>query len=79
MKSGNILNGKLNKIGSLSVFTYEGAINAYKLFVRRYYDDISWSACDVLIKAADDLHALGFTYDEIEGFEIEVLKEGVTK
>lgn len=74
-KTGAILNGRLNKIGSLTVFTYEGAIEAYKTFVRRYDDDISWSAREVMIKVADDLHALGFSYDEIEAFEIEVLKE----
>ena len=70
------LNGRCSaKIGSIRVFTYHEAIEAYKLFVRRYHDDISWSGSEVLIKAADDMHALGFSYDEIEAFEIEVLKE----
>lgn len=73
-----IINGKAGaKVGNLQVFTTEGAINAYKIFVRLFQRDLSMAASSVLSDASDDMHRLGFSWDELEEIENSVFSEAV--
>lgn len=64
------------KIGNLQVFTTEGAINAYKNFVRLFQRDMSLAASCILSSASDDMYSLGFSWDELEQIENEIFSEG---
>lgn len=69
------INGKYGaKVGNIQVFTYERAIEVFKIFVERCYKDWSMEASSVLSDVADDMHRIGFGYDELEDIEIEVLR-----
>lgn len=57
------------KVGNLQVFTYEGAINAYKLFCECFNRELTMEASVVSSKAAEDMHRLGFSWEEIEKIE----------
>lgn len=61
------------KVGNLQVFTYEGAIKTYKIFCQLFNRDMTHEASVVAGKAAEDLHKLGFSWEEIEQFEIETI------
>lgn len=68
------LNGKYGaKVGNIQVFTREGAINAYKTFVKVCYKDISLESCAVLADVEADMRKLGFTPEELEEIEIETI------
>lgn len=68
------INGKYGaKIGSIQVFTYEKAIQVFKRFARRCYDNLTMESSVVLADVAEDMHRIGFEYDEIEGMEIEAI------
>ena len=68
------INGKYGaKVGNLTVFTREGAINAYRLFCEVFNKDLSFEASVVQSDAALDMMKLGFTPAEIEDTELEVL------
>lgn len=61
------------KIGNLQVFTYEGAVNAYKIFCELFNRDMTMEASAVMSDASLDMHRIGFTWDEIEAIELSVL------
>lgn len=66
------INGKYGaKVGNLQVFTCEGAIKAYKIFCEIFNRDMTMEASAVCGAAAEDMHKLGFSWEEIE--EIELL------
>jgi hypothetical protein len=57
------------RVGNLVVFSREGAIEAYKNFVRLFNKYMNMEASVVLSDATEDMIALGFTYDECEKIE----------
>lgn len=68
------INGKYGAmVGNLRVFTMEGAVAAYKLFSARCYADLTMEASVVLSSVGDDMHRLGFTWEEIENMELEAI------
>ena len=68
------VNGKYGaKIGNIQVFTREGAIRAYKMFAGLFEKYMTMEASAVLYDAAQDMMKIGFTADELEAFEIEVM------
>lgn len=67
-------NGKYGAmVGNLHVFTMEGAVEAFKLFAARCYAELTMESSVVLSNVADDMHRLGFTWDEIENMELEAI------
>lgn len=73
-----VINGKAGaKVGNLQVFTREGAVNAYKIFVRLFQRDMTMAASVVLSDASDDMHRIGFTWDELEEIENAIFAEAV--
>lgn len=63
------------KIGNIQVFTYERAIEVFKLFVERCYRDLTMESSAILSDVSDDMHKIGFEYDELEKMEIEVISK----
>lgn len=61
------------KIGNLQVFTYECAVNAYKIFCELFNRDMTMEASALMSDASLDMHRIGFTWDEIEAIELSVL------
>lgn len=61
------------KVGNLQVFTYEGAINAYKIFCELFNRDATMEASAVQSEAAKDMNRLGFSWEEIEAIELSTL------
>lgn len=71
-------NGKAGaKVGNLQVFTREGAVNAYKIFVRLFEAHMTMEASAILSDASDDMHRIGFTWDELEELECVALAQTV--
>jgi len=64
-------------IGGRTVFTREGAINVYRLFLKVCYGDLNNGTAHALAQVEDDMLRVGFTWDEIEAIETEFLEEGV--
>lgn len=68
------MNGKYGaKVGNIQVFTREGAINAYKTFVKVCYKDLSLESSSVLTDVEADMRKLGFTPEELEEIEIATI------
>lgn len=63
------------KVGNITVFTREGAINAYKGMAKRCYADLSLASSVVLSECGRDMHRLGFSWEEIEAMELEAIEE----
>lgn len=61
------------KVGNLQVFTYEGAVNAYKIFCELFNRDMTMEASIVQSKAAEDMNRLGFSWEELEAIELSTL------
>lgn len=61
------------KVGNLQVFTYDGAIRAYKIFYEIFNRDMTSEASAVCSLAAEDMHKLGFAWEEIEEIELSTL------
>lgn len=61
------------KVGNLQVFTYEGAIKAYKIFCELFNQNMTMEASVVQSNAAEDMNRLGFSWEEIETIEISTL------
>lgn len=61
------------KVGNMQVFTYEGAIKAYKIFCELFNRDMTMEASAVQSEAAEDLNRLGFSWEEIEAIELSTL------
>lgn len=69
-----INHNKLNKVGAVSVFTVEGAAEAYKTAVKTLNErGLDMAGSIYLANAADDLHRIGFSWDEIEALEIAAI------
>ncbi len=64
------------RVGNKIVFSREGAIEAYKIFVRLFIKYMNMEASIVLGDATEDMIALGFTYAECEDIENLVHAEG---
>ena len=60
------------KIGNLQVFTYEGAVNAYKVFCQIFNRELTAEASAIQSDAALDMHRIGFSWEEIESIELSV-------
>jgi hypothetical protein len=63
------------RVGNKVVFSREGAIDAYKIFVRLFDKYRNMEASIVLGDATEDMIALGFTYAECEDIENLVYAE----
>lgn len=63
------------KIGNKQVFTFEAAVEVYKAFCRIWKEEKTMAASVVLTQVSDDMHRIGFTWDELEAFEIAVYAE----
>lgn len=63
----------LNTIGGVPVFTLEGAVDAYKKLAAICYNNLTMESAFVLSSEAEKLHALGFSWDEIESLEIQAI------
>lgn len=61
------------KVGNLQVFTYDGAVNAYKIFCQLFNRDLTPEASAIQSDAALDMHRLGFSWEELEQIELSVL------
>lgn len=61
------------KIGNLQVFTYEGAIDAYRKFCQLFNASMTMEASSILSDASLDMNRLGFSWEEIEQIELSVL------
>ncbi len=59
------------QIGGVTVFTYEGAEAAYKSLAKRVYSNLTMESSVALGYAGDQMHRLGYTWDQIEAFELE--------
>ena len=57
------------RVGNIVVFSREGAIEAYRKFVDVCYNNLSIESGCVLADCANDMHELGFSWDEIEAIE----------
>lgn len=65
--------GKNAHVGNLTVFSHEGAIKAYKIFIKLFNNNMTIETCTVLQDAAQDMHSLGFTDGELELLEAETV------
>ena len=63
------------KVGHRPVFTYEGALEKYKLFLQVCYKDFDMASSIVLTEVEDDMVALGWTREELEEIESNYLEE----
>lgn len=61
------------KVGNIQVFTMERAVEVFKLFAARCYADLTLEASVVLSDVGEDMHRLGFTWEEIENMELEAI------
>lgn len=61
------------KVGNLQVFTYDGAIRAYKIFCKIFNRDMTPETSAACSAAAEDMYNLGFTWEEIEEIELSTL------
>lgn len=64
---------KPGKVGSIMVFSKEGAINVYKIFVKECYKNLTMESSVALSSVEDDMAALGFSRAEIEDIEIATI------
>ena len=63
------------RVGNLRVFTYEGALEKYKLFLKVCYSNFDTNSSAVLTQVEDDMVALGWTREELEEIEANYLEE----
>ena len=59
------------KVGSINVFTREGAIEAFKIFQEICYKDASTEAVSVICDVEKDMLNLDLTYQDLEELENE--------
>lgn len=59
------------RVGNIVVFSREGAIEAFKRFAKICYNNLTMESSCVLSDCADDMHKLGFSWEEIEAMEIQ--------
>ena len=63
------------KIGNIQVFTYEKAIEVFKMFIEHCYENLTPESSFVLADVAEDMHKIGFEYAELEKMEIEIISK----
>lgn len=63
------------RVGSVIVFTRDGAIEAFKKIVKLCYRDLTMESSCALSDCANDMRELGFSREEIEAMEIQALVE----
>lgn len=73
VKEMKLTHNKLNTIGGIPYFTTEGAVEAFKTLAKVVYADLTQESSIVLSEAAERLHELGFSWNEIEAFEISAI------
>lgn len=61
------------RVGNVVVFSREGAIEAFKRFAKICYNNLTMESSCVLSDCADDMHKLGFSWEEIEAMEIQAI------
>lgn len=61
------------KIGNIQVFTIERAIEVFKMFVVRCYNDLTMESSCVLSNISQDMHNIGFSWEEIERIELSCI------
>lgn len=67
-------NGKYGAtVGNIQVFTLERAVEVFKMFAARCYTNLTMEASVVLSDVSEDMHRLGFSWEEIEAMELEAL------
>lgn len=68
------MNGKYGaRVGNIQVFTLERAVEVYKMFAARCYENLTMESSCVLSDVAEDMHRLGFSWAEIEDMELEAI------
>lgn len=68
------INGKYGaKVGNIQVFTLERAVEVFKMFATRCYNDLTMESSIVLSKVSEDMHKIGFSWTEIEDMEISCI------
>lgn len=65
------------KIGNIQVFTYEKAIEVFKTFAERCYRNLTMESSAVLSDISEDMHKIGFDYEELEQIEIEAISNPI--
>jgi hypothetical protein len=61
------------KVGNIQVFTIERAVEVFKMFANRCYNDLTIESSVVLSEVSEDMHKLGFSWSEIEEMEISCI------
>lgn len=61
------------RVGNMVVFSREGAVETFKKFAKICYTNLTMESSLVLSDCANDMHNLGFTWDEIEAIEIQAI------
>lgn len=61
------------KVGNIQVFTLERAVEVFKMFVVRCYNDLTIESSIVLSDVSDDMHKIGFSWSEIEDIELSCI------
>jgi hypothetical protein len=61
-------------VGHRTVFTIEGAIERYKLFLETCYSPLTVESAAVLMDVQNDMVKLGMTWEEVENIENEYLE-----
>lgn len=62
------------KVGNKFVFTADGAIEIYKLFVEICYSPLTIGSAADLFSVEEDMIALGFTWEQLEEIEQSVIE-----
>jgi hypothetical protein len=61
------------KVGNIQVFTLERAVEVFKMFVARCYNDLTMESSCVLGDVSNDMHNIGFSWAEIEDIELSCI------
>lgn len=61
------------KVGNIQVFTIERAVEVFKMFVARCYNDLTIESSIVLSEVSEDMHKIGFSWAEIEEMELSCI------
>ncbi|MBQ7673540.1 MAG: hypothetical protein IJT36_03325 [Alphaproteobacteria bacterium] len=64
---------KMYTLAGVPLSTYEKAIEVYKSFARRCYNNLTMAASVALDNVVEDMISFGFTRQEIEKYDEEVI------
>lgn len=59
------------KVGNITVFTKEGAVEAFRTFQEICYKNISIESAAIMTDIEKDMLKLGFTYQDLEKLDNE--------